>query len=232
VKAHQDDSVDFNLLHQLVQLNCMVDASTKQEILNEDVMALLRQQHFSKEPICCFVGKEKMTSDTGPLLQFWAYKQIARDVFAHCKIFNPEQFDLVARRYVSAALEEVPTKFQLWACKQVMGIAATNGLRAKWTEGLSDKCPSCWLMKETCGHILHCNVVGHVEALMQTFRLLEKWLLELETGKLFSEICLLSRNEILRRDLLARPTTPLDGCGTGQNRMAPVYGEDDLHSGG
>ncbi len=36
-------------------------------------------------------------------------------------------------------------------------------------------------MKETCGHILHFDEVGHVEALMQTIGLLEKWLLELET---------------------------------------------------
>ncbi len=71
--------------------------------------------------------------------------------------------------------------FQLWACKQVMGIAATNGLQAKWTEGLSDKYPSCCVVKELCGHILHCNKVGHVEALMQTIRLSEKWLFELET---------------------------------------------------
>jgi hypothetical protein len=90
VNAHQDDSVDFCLLDWPVQLNCIVDASAKQEILNTGVMALPRQQCFPKEPICCFVGKEKMTSNTGPLLRFWAYKQIARDVFACHKIFNAE----------------------------------------------------------------------------------------------------------------------------------------------
>ena len=68
VKVHQDDLVDFHLLDQLAQLNCVVEASAKQEILNADVMALPRQQRFPKEPICCFVGKEKMTSNTGPLL--------------------------------------------------------------------------------------------------------------------------------------------------------------------
>jgi hypothetical protein len=71
--------------------------------------------------------------------------------------------------------------FQIWACKQVMGIAATNGLQAKWTEGLSDKCPSCCMVKEMCGHILHCDKVGRVEALMQTTGLLEIWLLKSET---------------------------------------------------
>jgi hypothetical protein len=118
-----------------------------------------------------------MTSDTGPLLRFWTYKQIAREVFACHKSFDAAQFELVAWRYVSAALEEVPRMFQLWACKQVMGIAATNGLQAKWMEGL----PGCCVVKEACSHILHCNKVGHVEALMQTIGLLEKWLLESET---------------------------------------------------
>jgi hypothetical protein len=76
-------------------------------------MVLPRQQDFPKEPICCFVGKEKMTSNTRPLFRFWSYKQIAWDVFACRKIFDAEQFDLVTWRYVSAALGEVPRMFQL-----------------------------------------------------------------------------------------------------------------------
>jgi hypothetical protein len=167
-------SVDFHQLDWPAKLNCIVDASAKQEILYADIMAHLRQQRFPKEPICCFVGKEKMTSNTRPLLRFWAYKQIVQDVFPCRKIFDAEQFELVAWRYVSAALEEVPRMFQLWACKQVVGIAATNGLQAKWTEGLSDKWPSSCMVKGMCGHILHCNKVGHVEALMQTIGILEK----------------------------------------------------------
>jgi hypothetical protein len=99
--------------------------------LNADAMALPRKQCFWKAPICCFVGNEDMTSNTGPLLRFWAHKQFARVVFARRKIFDAEQFKLVVWRYVSAALEEVPRMFHLWACKQVMGIAATYGLQAK-----------------------------------------------------------------------------------------------------
>ncbi len=118
VKTHQDDSLDFHLLDWPAQLNCIVDASAKQEILNADLMALLWKQRFPKEPIRCFVGKEKMNSNTGPLLRFWAYKQITRDVFARRKIFDAEQFKLVAQRHVSAALEEVPRMIQLWVCTQ------------------------------------------------------------------------------------------------------------------
>ncbi len=51
------------------------------------------------------------------------------------------------------------------------------------------------------------------------------------TGTLLSGIRLFSRNETFGRDLLACPATPLDGGGTGQNRMALVHGGDDMHSG-
>jgi hypothetical protein len=131
VKVHQDDLVNFHHLDWPAQLNCIVGASAKQEILNTDIIALPQQQPFPKEHICCFVGKKKTTSNTVPLLRFWAYKQIAQDIFARHKNFDAEQSELAAWGNVSAALEEVPRMFQLWACKQVIGIAATNGLQAK-----------------------------------------------------------------------------------------------------
>jgi hypothetical protein len=46
-------------------------------------------------------------------------------------------------------------------------------------------------------------------------------------GTLLSGVLSFSRNETFGRDLLAYPTTPLDGGGTGQNRMASVHGGDD-----
>jgi hypothetical protein len=59
VNAHQDDLADFHLLDQPAQISSVVEASAKQEILNPGVMALQRHQRFPKEPICCFVRKEK-----------------------------------------------------------------------------------------------------------------------------------------------------------------------------
>jgi hypothetical protein len=96
-------------------------------------------------------------------------------------MWNSSMFNLVACKYVHAALEEVPRMIQLWACKQVMRIAATNGLPEKWTEGLNEKCRSCCLQKETCAHILYCDKVGCVDVLMQTIELLEGWFMDSET---------------------------------------------------
>jgi hypothetical protein len=94
-------------------------------------MVLPLQQRFPLEPICCFVGTKQMTLDTSPQLRFWAYKQIAHRVFDRCKLLDADQFDLLAWKYVHVVLEEVPRLLQLWACKQVMSITATNGLQTQ-----------------------------------------------------------------------------------------------------
>lgn len=182
VSAHQDDTMDFHQLDRPAQLNCIVDLAAKREIWNADPLNLPRQRRFPCEPICCFIGKEKMTSDTGPALRAWAHKTIARGVFERCKVLTPAQFDLIAWKYVNTALEEVPRMFQLWACKQVMGVAATNYLRSRWTEGVSNRCPSCRRHKETCAHVLFCAEAGRVETLYATIDLLDQWLEDVGTN--------------------------------------------------
>ena len=181
VKAHQDDTVRFDQLDRPAQLNCAADEGAKREILSADVTELPRQRRFPLEPICCFIGKEKMTSDTGPQLRSWVHRQVARTVFDRCKVLQGDQFDAIAWKYVQVALEEVPRCFQLWACKQVFDIAGTNGLRSRWTEGLSKRCPSCRRRTETASHVLYCEEAGRVETLQRTIDLLEDWLIEVGT---------------------------------------------------
>jgi hypothetical protein len=40
--------------------------------------------------------------------------------------------------------------------------------------------PSCGQARETCSHILLCNDMGRVEALMHSINLLEHWLVEVD----------------------------------------------------
>ena len=135
----------------------------------------------SMEPILIFAGKEKVTSDSGCLVRFWAHRQLARSFFAEKKILDTEAFDLVDWKAYYAAMHAVPHLFQLWACKQTMGIAATNLAQARFTEGLSKLCPSCQVEEETCGHILKCNERGRVEALKTSVGLLDRWMAESNT---------------------------------------------------
>jgi hypothetical protein len=78
------------------------------------------------------------------------------------------------------ALHQVPRMFQIWACKQVMNIAPTNGSQP-WEPDLCPLCPSCGQVQETCAHILLCNHTGQVEALMHSIDLLKHWLVEVDT---------------------------------------------------
>ena len=69
--------------------------------------------------------------------------------------------------------------FQIWACKQVTNLAPANGNKP-WDRS-NETCPSCQQAKETTSHILLCNEVGRVGALMKSIDLLEQWLQEAET---------------------------------------------------
>jgi hypothetical protein len=59
--------------------------------------------------------------------------------------------------------EEVPRLFQVWACKQVMNIMATNiNLRWLHCNGYSNKCPCCMIHVELPEHIPLCPKEGRV----------------------------------------------------------------------
>ena len=78
--------------------------------------------------------------------------------------------------------KEVPRLFQVWACKQVMNISATNkNLCQRHRDGRCEKCPCCTIHVEIVEHIILCPVVGRVEAFRQASRALEYWLEEANT---------------------------------------------------
>jgi hypothetical protein len=66
---------------------------------------------------------------------------------------------------------------QLWACKQVMGIAGTM----EWDKMMVRKCPSCMQECNTCEHVLFCCHSGQVETLKHTVDLMEAWLTKADT---------------------------------------------------
>ena len=97
---------------------------------------------------------------------------------------SPDAFDEVDWPHVHRTLhEEVSRLFQVWACKQVMNIAATNkNLSRRHRDGRSDKCPCCTIHVETAEHILLCPEVGRVEAFQLCTTALERWLDEADTN--------------------------------------------------
>jgi hypothetical protein len=78
VAAHQDDKTDYNELSRESQLNCQMDFYAKQAILEHQNLQDSTTKRFPLEPICIFLGKNKLTSDKGDRLRFWAHKQVAK----------------------------------------------------------------------------------------------------------------------------------------------------------
>lgn len=71
--------------------------------------------------------------------------------------------------------ETVPRLFQLWACKQVMNIAATNEFLSR-QDGRCSRCPSCAVEVESAEHVIRCKEVGRVEVYNLGVDALEAWL--------------------------------------------------------
>jgi hypothetical protein len=86
VVAHQDDRKDYGKLSRESQLNCQMDFYAKQAILGKTNRQDTTTKRFPLEPICMFLGRNKLTSDKGDCLRFWAHKQVAKESFHELKI--------------------------------------------------------------------------------------------------------------------------------------------------
>jgi hypothetical protein len=69
---------------------------TKKCLLEAAAHGLVHRRQFPLEPIACFVGKEKMTTDTSGSIHFWANCRIAQEALVDSKILSERQFDAIA----------------------------------------------------------------------------------------------------------------------------------------
>lgn len=183
VKAHQDDSADFNSLSRKSQLNCVCDYAAKEDIRTTSISDHLpKSQPFPLEPICMFVGGEKMTSDTGPHISFGAYRQLAKAFFKSQGILSNAQFEEVDWKSVHGTLHSLPKLFQLWASKHVLDVAGTMKFLS-YQDKRAPTCPSCKKCVEDCAHIVQCEEVGRTAAFVESVHQFEIWLKENDTYK-------------------------------------------------
>ena len=181
VEAHQDDHDAYENLCRPAQLNSLVDSSAKRENWKFDGEEMPPQLPFPLEPVVVYVGQVKMTSDTAEIVRFQAHHKIAEDTFFRLEIMSPQSFREVAWREVYDTLHSVPRLFQLWAAKQVMGIAGTNYYQSQYKDEHDPRCPSCDSAFETCEHILLCEEEGRVDALHRSIGWLDDWLRDVGT---------------------------------------------------
>ena len=118
VKAHQADKEAFHLLPRESQLNEGCDAKAKQEIRAMDPSTIPPQKPFPLESIAVYVGKEKMTLDTGEMIRFLAHRQLAKEHFHNHKLMFATAFEEVAWWHVCSTLRTLPRLFSLWTGKK------------------------------------------------------------------------------------------------------------------
>jgi hypothetical protein len=174
-----------------------------------------------------------MTSNTGSSIRYHAHKHLAREELAAAGVLTFQQFNRVDWEGVHSALTTVPRMFQVWVCKQVWGIAATNRELARWSD-TSPLCPSCRQVPETCSHILQCPHEGRVEALHTTISMLDKWLKLNDTDPDLRE-CIyefsMGRGRLLMEEICIEngyDERYSDGKGTRLNWVVEIYGRDDV----
>ncbi len=167
IKAHQDDQDLCSNLSRKAQLNCICDHAAKQRIAADGLEAITPCRMFPLKPIGLFVGGQKMTSETGDHIHFWAHLQLARQYYRNHKLLSLKQFDLVDWKSIHCTLHDLPRLFQLWASKHVLGIAGTMKFLA-YQDDRSPLCLSCLEGIETCKHIACCPETGRYAAFVQS----------------------------------------------------------------
>ncbi len=71
IKAHQDNHTGYESLTRSAQLNCQLDYHAKKAIWGTNHNPDAPTLRFSLEPLCVFLGRNKLTSDKGDMLWFW-----------------------------------------------------------------------------------------------------------------------------------------------------------------
>ncbi len=117
VRAHQDDNTTFDKLSRRAQLNCICDHAAKQRLSLDGMEDETQGGLFPLESVGVFVGTQKMTSDTGKDIQFWAQRQLTKKYYGHQKILTPTQLDCINWVLVHRKLHKLPWLFQIWAAK-------------------------------------------------------------------------------------------------------------------
>jgi hypothetical protein len=175
MRVHQDNSTSFKNLSRKAQLNCICDHTAKQRIAIDGSGSYKSGRLFPLEPIGMFIQGEKLTSNTGKLLCFWAHRQLAREYYCSRDTISYDQFDETDWWSLRKTLLTLPRLFQLWAAKHVNRIAGTMSFLAH-QDGRCNLCLSCGTHIETCQHIAWCPEAGQAAAFAQSTDNLELWL--------------------------------------------------------
>ena len=180
IKVHQDNNTTSAQLSRKAQLNCICNHAAKHRIAIDRAEGPVLPRMFPLEPIGLFIDGKKMILETGSQIRFWAHHQLAQEFYRDQKILSHLQFDSVDWPFVLRTLHDLPRLFQVWAAKQVLGIAGTMKFLAH-QDDRSSMCPSCNCCVKLCVHVGRCPEAGRKLGFEQSAQMMEQWLERNET---------------------------------------------------
>jgi hypothetical protein len=151
--------VSFENLSRKLQLNCICNHNAKKRIAADGMDGAVSGRMFPLEPTGLFIHRQKMTSETGGQIQYWAHHQLAQLFHCKQKILSLDQYDSMDWKLVCSTLHDLPWLFQVWAFKHVLGITGMIKFLAHQNDR-SPLCSSCNKCKGTCKRITQCPDAG------------------------------------------------------------------------
>ncbi len=111
IKAHQDNQMSFQNLSRKAQLNCICNHAVKFYIATDGTKRPESGKMFPLEPVGVFIQGEKMTSDTGGHIHYWAHYQLAQAHYHEHNLLSHKQFDAIDWGSVHNTLHKLPRLF-------------------------------------------------------------------------------------------------------------------------
>jgi hypothetical protein len=175
IKAHQDNQTSFKNLCRKAQSNCICNHAAKFRIATDGQERPASGKLFPLESVGVYVRGEKMTSDTGESIRYWAHHQLAWQYYHEQRILSHKQYDAIDWRSIYNTLHNLPRLFQLWTSKHVLGIAGTMKFLS-YQDGWCPLCPSCLGCDKTCKHIARCPETGRAAAFQESTNAVKNWM--------------------------------------------------------
>ena len=176
VYGHLDDTIPFENLSLLEQLNVVADQDAKAILIS----AVERQRYITPdwpyEGVRIYVGAEKVTSSIKTTLYSSWGRKVAKDLMVSRGMVAAEDFDLIAFAVMKDVMMAFPQMFRVWICKLVSDFAGTNRMLSNWQDSASNTCPCCGQGNETIHHVTTCPDPGRVAMFHESVLSMVEWL--------------------------------------------------------
>ena len=178
VYGHQDDTIPWDSLTLLQQLNTIADHLAKEALWRAFASGRYISSNFPFESFRIFIGGRKVTSSIrSALYKDWGYGE-ARTILAQRKIVSPSNFDLICWDAVSEAMDIYPRMFRVWVTKMVSHFCGSNRQLFRFHEIDNDSCPCCGMPDESAKHVTCCMNEGRTQMFEESASLFIDWLHE------------------------------------------------------